>query len=70
MALLHLAPRLGDFAHNRSQVEAAVRQAARHGAAWVLTPELCLSGYQFAPALGTEPARRGAWTSARRRARW
>lgn len=54
MALLHLAPRLGDFAHNRSQLEAAVLQAAGHGAAWVLTPELCLSGYQFASALGTD----------------
>ncbi|MGE3541868.1 MAG: carbon-nitrogen hydrolase family protein [Candidatus Tectimicrobiota bacterium] len=53
IAMLHLAPRLGDLAHNRQLVTTAVNTAAAHGAAWILTPELCLCGYQFSRHLGT-----------------
>ncbi|MFQ5859212.1 MAG: carbon-nitrogen hydrolase family protein [Anaerolineae bacterium] len=54
IALLHLAPRLGDLAYNRQLVEAAVTTAAGLGAEWVLTPELCLCGYQFTRRIGTD----------------
>jgi N-carbamoylputrescine amidase len=54
VALLHLEPRLGDLAYNRHMVETAVTTAADVGAGWVITPELCVSGYQFASSIGTE----------------
>jgi predicted amidohydrolase len=54
VSLLHLAPRPGDLAYNRRLVETAVTTAAGPGAAWVLTPELCISGYAFADAIGTD----------------
>lgn len=54
LALLHLAPRVGDLAYNRRLVETAVTTAAGLGADWVITPELCLCGYQFASCLGTD----------------
>lgn len=54
ITLLHLAPRTGEFGHNRRLLKAAVDQAARLGTDWVVTPELCLSGYQFEPVLGTD----------------
>jgi predicted amidohydrolase len=54
VALLHLAPRPGDLASNRRLVETAVTTAARQGAAWILTPELCISGYAFADEIGTD----------------
>lgn len=53
IALLHFAPALGDLDGNRRRVAGAMRQAAKAGAQWVLTPELCLSGYQFQQPLGT-----------------
>jgi predicted amidohydrolase len=54
VALLHLAPRPGDLAYNRRLVETAVTKAAGMGAAWILTPELCISGYAFADQIGTD----------------
>ena len=40
IALLHLAPVPGDIAGNRARIETAIREAVRHGADWVVTPEL------------------------------
>ena len=54
IALLHLAPRPGEVAHNRKLIETAVIQAAQLGASWIITPELCVSGYTFADAIGTD----------------
>lgn len=54
IAFLHLAPIPGDLAHNRRLVETAVRTAAGLGADWIITPELCLTGYTFADRLGTD----------------
>jgi 5-aminopentanamidase len=54
IALLHLAPHPGDLAYSRRLVETAVTTAAGSGAAWILTPELCTSGYAFADEIGTD----------------
>lgn len=54
VALLHLAPLAGQVAHNRRMVERAVVCAAEAGAAWIVTPELAISGYSFAPRIGTD----------------
>lgn len=54
IALLHLEPRLGDLERNRRTLERAVAAAAGAGADWVVTPELCICGYQFTGHLGTE----------------
>jgi predicted amidohydrolase len=54
IALLHLAPRPGDLTYNRRLVETAVTTAAGLGAAWVVTPELCICGYTFADRIGTD----------------
>jgi omega-amidase len=53
IALLHLAPLPGDLTYNRRLVETAVTTAARAGADWILTPELCICGYTFADRIGT-----------------
>jgi len=54
IALLHLAPLPGDLTHNRRLVEKAVTTAAELGATWIITPELCVCGYQFTDRIGTE----------------
>jgi 5-aminopentanamidase len=54
IAFLHLAPISGDVASNRRLVETAVVTAAGLGADWIITPELCISGYEFADLIGTE----------------
>jgi predicted amidohydrolase len=54
IALLHLGPRPGEVAHNRKLIETAVVQAAQLGASWIITPELCVSGYTFASDIGTD----------------
>ncbi len=54
LALLHLAPLPGDIAHNKRMVESAVRRAASLGAAFVVSPELVVSGYGFRDAIGTD----------------
>jgi predicted amidohydrolase len=51
---LHLSLKVGDLRHNALLLQQAARQAADLGAEWVVTPELCLSGYEFTPYLGTE----------------
>ena len=53
VALLHIAPRPGDFQYNCKLVENGIISAAVHGAQWIVTPELCLSGYEFSPVCGT-----------------
>ncbi|HEV8714177.1 MAG TPA: carbon-nitrogen hydrolase family protein [Candidatus Binatia bacterium] len=54
IALLHLAPLPAELTYNRRLVETAVTTAAGLGASWVITPELCISGYTFADRIGTE----------------
>ena len=53
IALSHIAPVTGDIDYNRRLVERAVAVAAEAGAQWVVTPELCISGYLFLKKLGT-----------------
>jgi predicted amidohydrolase len=53
-ALLHLAPRPGELAYNRQLIESAVQKAAQMGARWIVTPELCVSGYVFAKRIGVD----------------
>jgi predicted amidohydrolase len=54
IALLHLAPRPADLRYNRHLLERALVTAAEWRAAWILTPELSISGYTFADEIGTE----------------
>ncbi len=54
VALLHLAPRAGDLAFNKSLIEDAIVKAAARGADWVITPELSVCGYTFEPSIGTD----------------
>jgi predicted amidohydrolase len=54
IGLLHPAPRLGELEYNRQLVEHTVVTAAAQGAEWIVTPELCLCGYQFASCLGID----------------
>ncbi len=54
VALLHLAPRPGNVAHNKSMVEDAVCRAAANGARFVVSPELVVSGYGFRDMIGTD----------------
>jgi len=66
IAFLHLAPFAADPARNRRLIEDAVAVAAGEGAGWILTPELCVTGYTFSDTIGTEwiePAP-DAWTRA------
>lgn len=54
VALLHLAPVLGEIDKNRRMVEFAVQEAATRGAGIVITPETVVPGYHFAEAIGTD----------------
>ena len=54
VALLHLAPIPGDIVSNRRLVETAVTAAAKLGATWIITPELCICGYAFTDRIGTD----------------
>ena len=54
IAFLHLAPVPGDVTGNRLRLQNALQTAADNGADWVLTPELCTSGYAFASRIGTD----------------
>ena len=54
IALLHLAPELGALDANRALIEYGTRVAAGFGADWVVSGELVVPGYRFAPVLGTE----------------
>ncbi len=53
VAFLHLEPRPGRIAHNRKLIEKAITVAADSGARWIITPELCVSGYFFRESAGT-----------------
>src|SRR5438132_1384591 len=53
VAFLHLAPELGALNRNRSLIEYGTRVAADSGADWVLSGELCVSGYRFEAKIGT-----------------
>ena len=53
IAFLHLAPCLRDLQANRRLIDRAITTAATSGAMWILTPELCLCGYDFTEDLGT-----------------
>jgi len=49
-----LNPVLGDIATNRRIIEEAVDVASEHGARWILTPELCVTGYFFPEKIGSD----------------
>jgi 5-aminopentanamidase len=53
LALLHLAPSLGDLEANRRLLENSTRVAGDLGADWVLSGELVVSGYEFETLIGT-----------------
>lgn len=48
IAFIHMDPRPGAVCRNRAAVEHGLEAAASRGASWVVTPELCISGYTFA----------------------
>ena len=50
VAVAQLAPRIGDLDGNRERAATAIARAAEAGAALVVLPELCNSGYVFADA--------------------
>lgn len=52
IALLHMAPDLGELDTNRILIESGMRKAKRYGADWVMTPELSLTGYKFSKKIG------------------
>lgn len=54
VGLLHLSPELGALDRNRVLIEAGTRTAAGLGADWIVSGELVVPGYRFAPHLGTE----------------
>jgi len=54
IALLHLAPVLGEIDANRRLLEDATRIAASQRANWVVSPELAVSGYGFKSVIGTD----------------
>jgi 5-aminopentanamidase len=54
IGLLHLAPKLGALDANRALIESGTRMAVDLGADWVVSGELVVPGYRFAPLLGTE----------------
>jgi predicted amidohydrolase len=53
ISLLHLALEPGELAYNQRLVELGMRTAARLDSDWVITPELCVTGYEFAEQIGT-----------------
>jgi omega-amidase len=53
IGLLHLAPTLGAVDANRALIESGTSVAAGLGADWILSGELVVCGYRFAPVLGT-----------------
>jgi predicted amidohydrolase len=50
IACAQLAPAIGDLEGNRALAAGAIEEAAAQGAALVVLPELCTSGYVFADA--------------------
>ncbi len=54
VALLHLLPIAGDIPYNQGLVEKAIEQAKHKQVDWIITPELIVSGLQFANKVGTD----------------
>lgn len=54
IGLLHLEPVLGEIGRNRELIERGLVVAAGAGVQWVVTPELCVSGYDFTKHVGTD----------------
>lgn len=54
ISLLHLALKPGELASNYAIVERGIRAAAATRGDWIVTPELCISGYQFVEVIGTD----------------
>ncbi len=54
IAMLHLEPQLGELDRNSDLFETAMTAAANAGAAWIMTPELGLTGYRFDLKIGTD----------------
>jgi predicted amidohydrolase len=54
ISLLHLALKPGALQPNKELVERGVCRAASLGSEWILTPELCVSGYEFVDTIGTD----------------
>jgi predicted amidohydrolase len=54
ISLLHLALRPGALERNKELVGQGVCRAADLGSEWIVTPELCISGYQFVEKIGTD----------------
>jgi len=54
ISLLHLGLRPANFAANFALLEQGIGVAAASGADWAIAPELCISGYQFIEAIGTD----------------
>jgi predicted amidohydrolase len=53
ISLLHLSLEAGALDSNLASIERGITVAAAKGADWVVTPELSISGYQFADEIGT-----------------
>lgn len=54
ISFCHIAPVTSQIQQNRQLLERAVRVAAEDGANWVITPELCVSGYMFLREIGSD----------------
>jgi len=54
VAFLHIEPLSGQIEYNRRLIEEAIDIAAERGARWIVTPELCVSGYYFRGHVGTD----------------
>jgi predicted amidohydrolase len=52
--IAHMNPLLACLEDNRRQVEEALDVAIKERADWLITPELCLSGYYFEEKIGTD----------------
>ncbi|PPD59148.1 carbon-nitrogen hydrolase family protein [Dehalogenimonas etheniformans] len=54
VAFLHIEPQPAEIDDNRSLIERLILTAAENGAHWIMTPELCVSGYYFADVIGSD----------------
>jgi len=52
--MAHMNPALGRLRDNRHQVDKALDIAIKEEVDWLITPELCLSGYYFEKEIGTD----------------
>ena len=49
-----MAPMVGNVNYNQNLLETGLATAGELGVDWVVTPELCVTGYEFAQRLGTD----------------